>query len=212
MVNADTSAPPPRRRSIRLRNYNYTQAGAYFITICTRDRKCLWGNVVNGMIQLNASGRLVESVWLQTATVRPYIGLDAYIVMPNHFHAIFFILESPGGPEATHRVAPTDKHAVAPGKAQRPTGPKPRSVGAVVAQFKSLVTKRINDTRQDRRGPIWQRNYYEHVIRDEESLDRIREYIATNPQRWDLDRENPQASGKDAFDDWLATFEASPGN
>jgi len=194
-----------------VQGYDYTQAGAYFVTICTRDRECLLGKVVNGMVHLNETGRLVESVWLQTATVRPDIELDAYVVMPNHFHAIFFIHESPGVPGATHRVAPTINHAAAAGKTRHPTGPKPRSVGAVMAQFKSLVTKRPNAMQQHMGGSVWQRNYYEHVIRDEESLNRIREYIATNAQRWDLDRENLQAAGKDAFDDWLATFKGSPG-
>lgn len=162
------------------------------------------------MVQLNETGRLVESVWLQTATVRPDIELDAYVVMPNHFHAIFFIHESPGVPGATHRVAPTTNHVAAAGKTHRPTGPEPRSVGAIIAQFKSLVTKRINLTQQHLDGSVWQRNYYEHVIRDEKSLNRIREYIATNALRWDLDRENLQAAGKDGFDDWLATFKSSP--
>ena len=85
-------------------------------------------------------------------------------------------------------------------------------MGAIIGQFKSLVTKRLNLTQQNLGGSVWQRNYYEHVIRDEKSLNRIREYIATNAQRWDLDRENLQAAGKDAFDDWLATFKSSPGN
>jgi len=204
--------PTQQRRTIRIRDYDYTQGGAYFITICTRDRECLLGKVVNGMVQLNETGRLVESVWLQTATVRPDIELDAYVVMPNHFHAVFFIHESPGVPGATRRVAPTKKPFPSAGKSCRPAGPKPKSVGAIIGQFKSLVTKRINLTHQHLDGSVWQRNYYEHVIRDEESLNRIREYIATNAQRWDLDRENLQAAGKDAFDDWLATFKSSPGN
>ncbi len=92
-----TRTPIPqthRRRTIRVQGYDYTQGGAYFITICARNRECLWGQVVNGMIQLNEMGRLVESVWLQTANVRPDIELDAYVVMPNHFHAILFIHDS----------------------------------------------------------------------------------------------------------------------
>jgi putative transposase len=200
------------RRTIRVQGYDYSQGGAYFITICARNRECLWGRVVCGVVQLNETGRLVESVWLQTATVRPAIELDAHVVMPNHFHAILFIHEPPGVPGATHRVAPTKNRSAAAGKVHRPTGPKPGSVGAIIAQFKSLVTKRVNPTKQNLGGFLWQRNYYEHVIRDEESLNRIREYIATNPRRWDLDRENLQAAGRDAFDDWLATFNSSPGN
>jgi putative transposase len=212
-VTTRTPTPPThRRRTIRVPGYDYTQGGAYFTTICARNRECLWGQVTNGMVQLNETGRLVESVWLQTATVRPEIELDAYVVMPNHFHAIFFIHESPGVGRATHRVAPTNNHSSGADKSHRPAGPKPRSVGAIIAQFKSLVSKRLNLTQKNLAGPVWQRNYYEHVIRDEASLNRIREYIATNPQRWDLDRENLQSAGKDAFDDWLATFKSSPGN
>jgi putative transposase len=210
-----TRTPTPstnRRRTLRVRGYDYTQGGAYFITICTRDRKCLLGKVCDGMVQLNETGRLVESVWLKTASVRPEIALDAYVVMPNHFHAIFFIHESPGEAGTTHRVAPTKNRPAAVGKTHRPTGPKPRSVGAIIAQFKSLVTKHLNLTQQNLDGSVWQRNYYEHVIRDEKSLNYIREYIATNALRWDLDRENLQAAGKDAFDGWLATFKSSPGN
>jgi REP element-mobilizing transposase RayT len=142
--------------------------------------------------------------------VRPDIELDAYVVMPNHFHAIFFIRESSNVAGATHRVAPTKNYCAIAGKPGRPGGPKPRSVGAIIGQFKSLVTKKFNITRQYFDGSLWQRNYYEHVIRDEQSLHRIREYIATNAQRWDLDRENLQAAEKDAFDDWLATFKNTP--
>jgi REP element-mobilizing transposase RayT len=195
-----------------VQGYDYTQAGAYFITICTRDRECLWGKVVDGMVRLNDTGRLVESVWLQTSTVRPDIDLDAFAVMPNHFHATLFIHESPGLPGATRRVAPTKNHSAGAGKPCRSAGPRPKSLGAIIGQFKSLVTKRINLAQQQLDGSVWQRNYYEHVIRDEESLNRIREYIDTNAMRWDLDRENHQAAGKDAFDDWLATFKSSPGN
>jgi REP element-mobilizing transposase RayT len=92
-----------------VQGYDYTQGGAYFSTICTRDRECLLGKEVNGEVQLNEVGQLVESVWLQTATVRPGIELDAYVVMPNHFHAVFFIHESPDVAGATRRVAPKKK-------------------------------------------------------------------------------------------------------
>ena len=212
MTTRTPTPPTNRRRTIRVQSYDYTQAGAYFITICTRDRECLLGKVVNGDLQLNDTGRLVESVWLQTATVRPDIDLDTYVVMRNHFHAIFFIHEFSGVAGATHRVGPTKNHSAGAGKPCRPAGPRPKSVGAIVGQFKSIVTKRINLTQQHLDGSVWQRNYYEHVIRDEKSLNRIREYISTNAPRWDLDRENRQATGKDDFDDWLATFKSSPGN
>lgn len=211
MTNSTPTSPRHRRRTIRAQDYDYTQAGAYFITIRTRDREGLLGQVVDGMVQLNEAGQIVNSVWLQTAMVRPDVELDAYVVMPNHFHAIFFIRDESNRSGATHRVAPTRNCSIM-GKPPRPAGPKPKSVGAIIAQFKSIVTKRLKNLRQNDSGTIWQRNYYEHVVRDEESLNRIREYIVTNAQRWHLDRENPQARGKDAFDDWLAKFKQSPRN
>lgn len=193
-----------------MQGHDDSQAAAYFITICTRNRECRFGNVVNGVVHLNETGRLVESVWLETATVRPDVELDAYVVMPNHFHAIFFIHEGLGPAGSTHRVAPTKNLVPAAEKPQRATGVRPGSVGAILGQFKSLVTKRLQATGQYPGGGIWQRNYYEHVIRDEGSLHHIQEYITTNAQRWDLDRENLQAKEKDAFDEWLATFKSSP--
>jgi putative transposase len=140
MTTRTPTPPTNRRRTIRVQGYDYTQGGAYFVTICTRDRECLLGKVVDGTVQLNETGRLVESVWLQTATVRPDIVLDAYVVMPNHFHAIFFIHKSPGVPGATHRVAPTNNHSAGAGNSCRPAGPKPKSVGAIIGKLISDQT------------------------------------------------------------------------
>jgi putative transposase len=171
----------PRRRSLRLKGYDYSQPGAYFITLCTYRRRCILGEVVRDEMKLNNTGRLVEMEWLHTTEVRPYINLDAFVVMPNHFHAIFFIHGTAG---ATHRVAPT-------GNGRCP-GPKPASVSAIVGQFKSRVTKEINLSRGSSPGSFWQRNYYEHLVRDEEDLNRIREYIQDNPRRWQEDENNPE--------------------
>jgi REP element-mobilizing transposase RayT len=164
----------PRRKNLRLEDFDYAQEGAYFITICTYNRKCLWGEIIDNDVRLNDWGKIVESEWLQTAILRPYVRLDAYAVMPNHFHAILFLQDQE---RATQRVAPTET--------ARPSGLMPRSIGAIVGQFKSQVTKRLNSTTG--KEPIWQRNYYEHIIRDEDDLNRIREYIEYNPARWSED-------------------------
>jgi len=163
---------PQRRRPLRLKDYDYRQEGAYFITICTHNRKCLLAKVIENEVRLNNWGRVVESEWRQTAILRPYVTLDVYVVMPNHFHAIFFLSRD----RATQRVAPTEE--------KPSTGPKSASVGAIVGQFKAQVTKRINALWGPAIEPIWQRNYYEHIIRDEDDLNRIREYIEYNPVRW----------------------------
>ena len=117
--------------------------------------------------------------------------------MPNHLHGIAYIVDNANG--ATGRSP-----------LPAPYGPKSRTLGSFIAGFKSVVTKRINGIRNTSGKSIWQRNYYEHVIRDEKSLNRIREYIVSNPLRWELDRENPRRTGTDEFDRWLATFKKRP--
>ena len=188
-----------RRRSIRLKGYDYTQPGAYFVTICTHGRAMLFGRVVDGEMALNAYGEIVREEWFRTAQVRPYVELfpDEFVVMPNHIHGIVWIVG------ATRRVAPTNGH---------PHGPVPGSLGAIIGQFKSIVTKRINALRGTPGAPVWQRNYYEYIIRTERALDAIRRYIAANPLRWDLDRYNPAATGTDpmARDLWRLPKTAPP--
>jgi putative transposase len=165
------------RRSIRLKNYDYSQPAAYFITICTHNNKNVFGDVVNGKMQVNKYGRAVEMEWRKTASIRNNVKLDIFAVMPNHFHGIMFITNDicVG---ATRRVPPTA------------SGPKPNSVGAIVGQFKSIATKRIR--KMGLYSFKWQRNYYEHIIKDESELNRMREYILNNPLRWQFDRENPE--------------------
>lgn len=181
------------RRSIRLKGYDYTQAGAYFITICIQNHQCLFGTIVDSKMQLNDEGRMVQALWEQLPQRFP-IELDAYVVMPNHFHAIVIIVGRVG-------ASLVDAHNRAG------TRPVP-TLGDIVGVFKSITTNEyIRGVRQHGWAPFrdkfWQRNYYEHVIRNEDSLNRIREYIQTNQQRWQLDRENPERQGEDDFDRWL---------
>jgi len=133
---------------------------------------------VGEIMVLNDFGKIVREEWERTARVRPNVELGKYMVMPNHFHGILiFVNDDNIG--ATHRVAPT-KNTL-----------RSNSLGAVMAQFKSIVTKRINDMQNVSGCPIWQRNYYEHIIRGEREMDRISRYIESNPSRWKDDEENP---------------------
>ena len=165
-----------RRRSIRLRGYDYSQAGAYFVTIVTRNRECLFGEVVEDLMRLNDAGRMVAQCWHELAAHFPHLELDEFVVMPNHVHGIITV----GAPF----MAPYGPGAINQGAINRaPTG-----LGEIVRSFKAVATRRIRQA-----GVLafaWQRNYYEHIIRDEASLNRIREYIANNPLQWELDREN----------------------
>ena len=192
------------RRSIRLRGYDYTAAAGYFITICTHDQEPIFGEIVGKRMRLNAFGEIAWAEWFNTAAVRPYVRLygDEFVVMPNHVHGIIWIVgddddDGRGGRTsagATRRVAPPNgadpiTTGVVPATT-RPNGPPPASIGAIIAQYKSIVTKRINEIRTTPGATVWQRNYYDHIIRNEEECCRIREYIVTNPLRWENDWEN----------------------
>jgi REP element-mobilizing transposase RayT len=174
------------RRSIRLKGYDYSQAGAYFITICTKDRACLFGEMVDGEMRLNPWGEIVREEWFKTAQLRLYVRLHdtEFVVMPNHVHGIIWIVDD-NVVGARRRRAPTDAPL------ERFGAPVSGSIPTIVRAFKSATTKRLNALRGTPGGQIWQRNYYEHIIRDDESLNRIREYIANNPSQWAADRENP---------------------
>jgi putative transposase len=286
-----------RRRSMRLKGYDYSQAGAYFVTICTQGRACLFGEVVDGEMRLNDAGRMVVAEWERLPALFPNVVLDAFVVMPNHIHGIVILTDpaddatdgataigatiggattgraATGG--ATTRVAPTtagddatpvgaglvpalstmardDAIPVGAGLVPAPSTPAQSvpapsvpapstpatpapapstpatpapappvpapptpapsvpapTLGDVIGAFKSRVTveyirgvKTFGWTPFDRR--LWQRNYYEHIIRNEEALNRIRRYIVENPIRWAFDRENPFAVEIESEETWL---------
>jgi putative transposase len=179
------------RRSIRLQGYDYAQAGAYFVTICTQDKECSFGKVVSGEMVLNDAGRLTQAVWAGLPERFPIAELDQFVVMPNHLHGILVLV-------GVQFIAPTIPRQGVITRA--PT------LGEIIRSFKAVTARQIHLAGLQEFK--WQRNYYEHIVRDEDSLTHIREYIATNPIRWELDRENPQRIGEDEFDRWLATFKA----
>jgi REP element-mobilizing transposase RayT len=217
------------RRSIRLKGYDYTQAGAYFVTLCIRNRDCLLGEIMQGIMHLSPFGRIVEKEWYRTATVRRNVELDAFVIMPNHIHGIIILSDTNRNPlratrrylpvcspDFIERVAPTD-HLLTPLRATRrylpafspdfiervaptagimdkplPKGPLSASLGAIVGQFKSLSAKRINRLRQTPSVPVWQRDFYDHIIHREASLHAIQRYIVENPLHWTDDTENPE--------------------
>jgi len=180
------------RRSIRLKGYDYSQAGAYFITLCTQDRACLFGKVVNGEMRLNDAGRMVLAEWNRLPERFPQVVLDAFVVMPNHVHGILVITDPAPTVGATVGATPTvgATTRVAP------------TVGNIIGAFKSRVTvEYIRGVKTSGwppfRGRLWQRNYYEHIIRNERALNAIRQYIMENPRRWQMDREKEARSASD---------------
>ncbi|MCR4439469.1 MAG: transposase [bacterium] len=178
------------RRSIRLKGYDYTQPGAYFIPICAHERASLFGAVVGGEMVLNEYGRIVQTCWDAIPNHFPHAELDAFVVMQNHVHGMLWIVETDG---ARNRVRAT--HAWPLPRNARPSGPASGALGAIVGSFKSAVTRRINALRGTPGPPVWQRNYHQHILRNEGALNTIRRYIAENPLRWHLDRYNAATVG-----------------
>ena len=176
-----------RRRSIRLKDYDYAQAGAYFVTICTQGRRCLFGDVAQGDMRLNDAGRMVTRWWEEVSARFSSVQSDLYAVMPNHFHGIVMMVG------ADPRVRPDDGGAHA-------GAPLPRTpLSHIVRWFKTMTTNEYIQQVKVAGWPafparLWQRNYYEHVIRNSQDLNDIRRYIAENPRRWETDSENPEAN------------------
>ena len=168
------------RRSIRLKEYDYSRFGAYFVTICTQDRKCFLGTVGNETVELSPMGKIVHEFWFEIPKHFQHVRLDVFVVMPNHVHGILLIGDSEGGN--------TNADAERGGE----TPPLRRvTLGQVVAYYKYQTSKMINRIRNTAGMPVWQRNYYEHIIRNEKELNQCREYIINNPLKWVLDQENP---------------------
>ncbi|MFZ1977012.1 MAG: transposase [Bacteroidota bacterium] len=168
------------RKSIRLKEYSYSSPGAYFITICTHEKKCLFGEIMQEEMQLNKIGKIVQEEWYKTKDIRPEVELDSFVIMPNHIHGIIVLIECRG----TLQRAPTKEQF---GK------PTSNSIPTIVRLFKAAATKRINEYRAIPGIPVWQKNYYEHIIRNDDSLNKIRDYIIHNPLKWQEDEENPNS-------------------
>ena len=245
------------RQSVRIEGYDYSRAGAYFVTICTRHREVVFGGIVNGAMILNEFGSVVSYCWRDLPRRFQTIGIDAFVIMPNHVHGIImltadsdpkvtrrpsvgagFVTTSPRhaarptGPVAIHhgaisRPAPTEGVAsetivsvgaglatttvrgaarpYVPSASHRGVVPRPAPTSAaagpvslpdIIRVFKSLSARRINGMRHTRGLPLWQRGYYEHVIRTEDELGRAQTYITDNPSLWSLDSDNPDGLAK----------------
>ncbi|NTW29687.1 MAG: transposase [Candidatus Moranbacteria bacterium] len=164
-----------RVKSARLPGYDYSQPGAYFVTICTEDH-CPWfGDIVEGRMTLSEIGEIVREEIIQTPIIRPNVVLDEWVIMPNHVHVILQILNV-SSVETPRRGVSTWK---------------PGTLGSIINQLKSVCTRRIREMHPDS-GFAWQSRFHDHIVRNEESLRLIREYIRKNPTQWQFDEENPE--------------------
>ena len=157
------------RKSMRLQGYDYTFPGAYFVTMVTQLRECLFGKVVDSEMQVNQFGLIVEHAWMDLPSHYPQVTLEAFVVMPNHVHGIVVINECRGGSQT------------------RPYRMIQHGLPEIVRAFKSFSAMRINQLQKRDRVAVWQRSFYDHIIRNEQDFRNIWEYIHNNPQKWQDD-------------------------
>ncbi len=173
------------RQSLRLSNYDYSQPGYYFVTICTKGMSCWLGAIKNNAVELSSIGKAAQECWLNIPRHFPHVELDEYIVMPNHVHGIIII-----NPVGVQNINPVGVQNFEPLQQNKFQHIIPLSLGSIVRGFKIGVTQWCR-----RYGHIdleWQRNYYDHIILNEKALQKIREYIQNNPANWAEDRNNPR--------------------
>jgi len=172
-VNRDATHEHPIRRSLRLPGYDYSNEGTYFVTICTHNRRCVLGEIIDGSFRANAEDNIVKECWYELPYHYAGLALDAFGVMPNHVHGVLAFLDDVGA-------------GLKPALAGKPR----RNLAEVVRAFKTFSSRRVNGLRGTRGVAVWQRGYYEHIVRGEKGLSEIRRYIADNPKNWEMDREN----------------------
>jgi putative transposase len=207
------------RRSIRLKGYDYAQAGAYFVSLVSQCRDCLFGEVVDGKARLNDAGRMVQLIWDEIPANYPGVKIDAFIIMPNHIHGIIKLAgpdpcASPVSMVFGRQQREGQPRGVAPTIPPQNCNPNKNSayvtglsLSDVVHRFKTMTTRQYAYGVKEKSWPpfrerLWQRNYHEHIIRSEAALERIRQYIQDNPTQWLFDRENPSALAVEPEEAW----------
>jgi len=176
------------RKSIRLKNYDYSLPGEYFITLCTHDKVCMFGEAIEDEMRLTPTGEIAKRCWEEIPKHFPNVELDEHIIMPNHIHGIIIINPLVGvdnhnssvGVEYIQPLPKTFQHVI------------PNSLGSIIRSYKAAISRECR--KQKYSDFSWQRNYYEHIIRNDKDLNNIREYISNNPIKWCLDENNPNRS------------------
>jgi len=176
-----------RRRSLRLAKYEYSSPGMYFVTVCADGKVNLFGEIHGGEMKLNPAGDAVANAWIAIPERFTAVQLDSYVIMPNHFHGVIFVLPDGiggGGGASRGRAKSGSKDSGEGAASSAPT------LGKIMRAFKSISAIRINEILGRKGQAVWQRNYFERIVRRGKDLDDIRRYIAENPERWGEDEEN----------------------
>ncbi len=181
----------PDRKTIRLKEFDYSRAGWYFVTICAYERQCLFGEIVGVHIEMNSIGKIVEMCWKEIPEHFGHAKTDAFVVMPNHVHGIVILHDRQVFPvemaDTIYRV-PT---IVPERQAEKISIPTEQSLPTIVRTFKAAVTREVRRNGLIGDEKIWQGRFFERIIRDTEGLNNAREYIHNNPRNWSTDKENP---------------------
>jgi REP element-mobilizing transposase RayT len=181
----------PRRSSIRLKGFDYSQPGGYFVTICVREGGPVLGEISQAEVQLNEVGKIADEIWQKIPSHKPWIELDEYVVMPNHFHGILIVHQFRRGEAFAVESRSFDRPHANASPLQPTKGTNPGSISAVIQNFKAISTRKINQTQHTPGKKFWQRGYYDRIIRNEGELIKIRKYILENPMKWELDEYHP---------------------
>lgn len=190
-MNFHSTKPKPPFR--RLRNFDYSQPGGYFVTMCTVQRECMLGKIEAGSTVLSPVGKIVREEWLRSPSLQIEIRLDEFVVMPNHLHGIVFI-EAKDDRLTDERLSiqkKAESHCRARLQNEAVKHRGPRSLASFISSFKAYTARQANILLNTPGSRLWQPDYYEHVIRDDDDLRNIRQYIVNNPLQWELDKENP---------------------
>ena len=175
------------RRSIRLQGYDYSQPGIYFITLCTQNHECLFGEILNGEMRLNEFGKMTQQCWLEIPHHFPHVKLDEFVIMPDHIHGIIILNDIVGAknfsPQPSNNFSP--QPIPTPQQNITPFRSPSKTIGSIIRGFKIGVTKGFRQNTDI--YVVWQRNYYEHIIRNKVELNRMRQYIIDNPKKWKTD-------------------------
>lgn len=174
------------RKYLRLKGYDYSQPGGYFITICTHKKECLFGDVKEEKVVLSSTGQVASEFWLAIPRHFKNVELDEFVVMPNHVHGIIVLIDQCGGVKFNAPTKDRDYYSR--------ISPKQGAIPLIVRTYKSAVSTWCKQNRHE--NFEWQRNYYDHIVRDEKDLAQVREYIANNPMKWDLDAENQHSRNR----------------
>jgi REP element-mobilizing transposase RayT len=178
-----------RIESARLKNWNYSYPGYYFITICTKNRDHFFGKIIDNQMHLSEIGRIVEQYWQDIPNHFPFANLDKQVIMPNHIHGIIVInKKQPSFPVETLQCNVSTQHKQI-SKIMSGISPKPGSLATIIRSFKSISTRTINEKYLSLHF-AWQPRFHDHVIRNNNELTKIRLYIVNNPKNWQNDRNN----------------------